>query len=826
MIGVNIRGVRHLFRVCNSVTLKNVLIKRCEGGECEICQCIKTPEASFLGEQLIIFNPWASSSRSLYNDLKTISPEFSEEIDKAQWPKIAKMNKTDTFLSFSFSEIVLLPDSFNEDYASFLKTNGKMVNELFSKYEFSSDSIVSKMLYIYTNGSKNFFQWAAKLYFKIGISFATINNILTWHEHYGYLAKNLSKKSITAYTNEFDFYKLLEELSSIRKCKRINDVINSFNTNQKKLLKNNTLTDKDKETLSRFFKLSDTKKENFIKKVSTIDDFQEIMRQMRHLTNIHFDWNKESFMDYINNVDNINCQIIKEGEDFIILKVNDYETIKQLAKTTNWCISKNKTYWNNYIPSFGPKISEQYVIFDFSKLEDDKFSIVGFTTTKNEGITSAHNFINDNIIGNNYRVHHYLTSYLDNVNKGTKISSILDKYGITPKMIVKYDMPAYEWSYDGFLGYLYQFVEKDNVTELHNHDGKVVLFVQDDGINELIPENRMTYDMMADYFVIFLDFTKEIYDQDKYFIAFIKKNELEGDTCICLINALLRESNIGFNDLLYNFDMPYNCINRPNNIDNRLVDYIFSYNVNAIKRCLKEDSNCLDKVLKTKVRSNELFSVIGNSLNEYYSFDMVDLIYGSTHILSDYLKPNDMNNLIQLLVSSLKAVRRALNNDMLPNTNIVFEKPTQENIDALCDGKITNSLEIKFLSLYLFIRNIITHEVGSTIKYDKIYDKTIEFIERYKLQGSLIDEIILLMASNISKQSNISNTQEIYRIVEYITEYGDSNAKEMLETIATESQLFRTAYKELPKEMTKGNLDNSISISLDLIYDMVSSSTS
>ena len=82
----------------------------------------------------------------------------------------------------------------------------------------------------------------------------------------------------------------------------------------------------------------------------------------------------------------------------MVLKVFDFETIKQLAKTTNWCISKNKSYWNNYVSP--ENNTSQYVLFDFSKKEDDKHSIIGFTVMHNKGITNAHDFTNNNLFKN------------------------------------------------------------------------------------------------------------------------------------------------------------------------------------------------------------------------------------------------------------------------------------------------------------------------------------------------------------------------------------------------------------------------------------------
>ena len=78
--------------------------------------------------------------------------------------------------------------------------------------------------------------------------------------------KNLRKNTITAYTSNDDIMSLSEELLILRREKRINDVINMFNTAQKRILRAKAaeFSDKDKETLSKFYRLSETKKSNFI----------------------------------------------------------------------------------------------------------------------------------------------------------------------------------------------------------------------------------------------------------------------------------------------------------------------------------------------------------------------------------------------------------------------------------------------------------------------------------------------------------------------------------------------------------------------------------
>ena len=402
MIGKSVRGLRHLWRLSDSFP-KEILINFKDYGY-NFCHVIKTDSNSPVGERLVIFNNhvgWGHNgivsylSKCYFNesDVKFLSSNYTRVIE---W--VMDKNSMRNELPFIY-DITLLPDNFEDEYKKFLSSNSKMIRTITSKYGYGPENMISKCMYMYTDGSKNFYQWAIDRHFQNGVSMSTIRRIMLWNECYGQLSKKLTKNTITAYKSSMDVFELSDELRLLRRDKRINDTINMFNTAQKKILRNVEFTEKDKETLSKFYRLSETKKVNFVRKMSTIEDYAEIMRQMRHITSTHFDWNKNSFMDFIANVEGMKYEKMFENGDVVLVKVEDYETIKNLAKTTNWCISKNKTYWNQYIEHRDD--STQYMVFDFSKKEDDLLSIIGFTTEYNRGITHAHDFTNNDIMKHN-----------------------------------------------------------------------------------------------------------------------------------------------------------------------------------------------------------------------------------------------------------------------------------------------------------------------------------------------------------------------------------------------------------------------------------------
>ena len=211
-----------MFRVSDT-SLKTVLIKFREN-TWDVCKVLKVDKDSPFGECMFIFNNVFKQSRWGYDTIlnadcvkKHFSGEYAYRFGRVM---SISPNELNSFASIIY-EITLLPDSFESDYEKFLKENAKMINSLKSSFDISVNDIRIKRMYIYSDGSKNFFQWAVNAYYKNGISLSTIKSILQWNESYKQLAKNLSKGTITAYTSRDSIAPLLKELSELRKEKRI-----------------------------------------------------------------------------------------------------------------------------------------------------------------------------------------------------------------------------------------------------------------------------------------------------------------------------------------------------------------------------------------------------------------------------------------------------------------------------------------------------------------------------------------------------------------------------------------------------------------------------
>lgn len=796
MLGTNIRSIRHLFRMSDA-SLKTILINF-ERGHWDICKAIKTPKDSIFGESLFIFNNvYHHSKYNVSHVLESKDVKKSGENNNlSNYSRLIQMNENDiSSLSQIFTEIICLEDTFEEDYQGFIQSNAKVIKSLRSSYGINIDNIKVKMLYIFSDGSKNFFQWAVTTYFKNGISMSTIRNILTWNEMYSQLTKNLSKGTITAYTSRNSILALVDELSEIRKAKRINDSINSFNTTQKKMLKECEMSNDIKQALWKLSRLSETKRLNFIKKMSSVTDLNEFIRQLKFVTSVHFAWNKESFLDYVNNVEGIKFEKVFETDNVILVKVFDFETVKQLGKTTNWCISKNKKYWNDYIESHFGKTT-QYMVFDFSKMEDDKLSIIGFTTTRNRGITSAHNFVNDNLMGNDggqERV--MLNSFIDKFKTNNNIYSILDNSGIDITMVIEYDKPNYEWDKENLLSYLYECVDKANVDIIKSSDNKMVLSVTDENIRyffgETYCENVDSYYYNCQH-LIFIDFNKSKYDSNKIQFAIIDENDSYEEFCAVLYNECSVCPNINFDTLLTEYGLPYNTIKRINDPLSKLKNAIASYNSvlmkESMKECSKED---LIDVIKNSFGGEYYYETICRSVCNYMSFDYLNLIYDNGLLLSDVMDAVYVGDLVKNFA-----------NDLRRNAVDVFaqmEGVTDAEIDDFFNKNLNRREVAQYVGYYIAIKMILQHEDIKGKKCNYVYKRFISFMTNNRYT-EIYEQIFNLIKDDFDYNQN---DDTVFYIADYASKYASNEFKNFIFEKAKENKTLNNLLSNFEAKKTK-----------------------
>ena len=583
---------------------------------------------------------------------------------------------------------------------------------------------------------------------------------------------NLKKSTITAYTSRGDIYDLSEELRLLRRDKRVNDSINMFNTAQKKILKAAELSDRDKDTLSKFYRLSETKKVNFVRKMSTIEDFAEIMRQLRHITSTHFEWNKESFMDFITNVEGMKYEKVFENGDVIMVKVEDYETVKNLAKTTNWCISKNKTYWNQYVEQRND--STQYIVFDFSRREDDLLSIIGFTTEYNKGITHAHDFTNNDMMkSSDNSERRFLKSFIEKFSSHTGIYNVLKDCGIDITLVAQYDKPLFEWNREAMFKYLYECVNKSNVDILYDKDNSVVVSIKDSNIRYFLGDayiDNLDGSNWYNQHIVFMDFNMSQFDPNRLQFAIIRnQGGDQEDYCTGLFNEHLEGVNSNFDSKLSQYGLPYNTIRRSDNICVRIDGAFMSFNIPELKKLLgRVRKETLHIAIHDYIGAETFVNHISSSITDSMSFDMLDVFYDNGIKLSTVTD----STLVNILLKSVTGCM--VNHGRIGSHDGKYNTPTESDIERFFNNDCDTIDEAFYIGCYLAIKKIIKNEAGCK-KPNNLYKRMTSIILMARKPGEVFEELLMEIAGQLdfSEQHDTINSW-----VSYARIHGSEKMKE------------------------------------------------
>lgn len=825
MIGENIRGFRHLFRVVGNCEIRDILIQYREYG----FQLGKVVKLSNKHEAaLFLFgNPFYSHGKS------NVLREFIKTMRKDDVDKVSQLfEKYDHRFSFikngdfkdetdtNILELTLLPSDFNESYELFCKENKKMFTQFYSKYCLDKNNENCYQMYILSNGSKNFFQWGVNVWLNHRVSLYTLKRIMRWNENYSQLVKGLTKGTITAYTSKDAIEQLKEEIRNLTKEKRIADTINSFNTVQKKLMRSYEFSENDKKALSLFARLSETKRINFIRKASTITDINELLRQLHFVTSTHFKWNKSDFIDYLNNVDNLHYSLIYEKDDILLIEPKDFDTIKRLAKMTNWCISKNKTYWNQYTNSDENAIT-QYMLFDFSRKEDDDLSIVGFTVKKNKGITHAHDYTNNNLMRESgIKIPNGILSYLSQIKRDNSIFSILNKSGIDISSILKFDTPNYPWNPKDALKYLNRFVK--DIVILKNDNNKLVVSVTDTNIASFLGkayQDNVRKEFWGYQHILFFDFSKEPFDSSKMQYAMIYYGYDSVDKCEGVYNERSERVDIDFDDILDELNLPYTTIRRTDDKDLRFSQAFFSFKINEIKAYLKDDENLLQKVImKHLVGKSDLLRLLIKSINTYASFDYLELYYSLVPSLYNLFSINDLRDLTDKLINT--ASRTLLQGDMS------WDILTDEQEKSFYDFSLNNQPKICSISALIALNKILAQEQkNNTEAYSVILMQIVSaFLDIGTTKGSFVASIVnqCIATLNFAEGYEIHQTS-MRTVIYYILRHKNyQNYEDLISVIPKDSRAYIYMFDLLKECSPRTSTTNNSWITCDnLTEDML-----
>jgi len=708
MIGNYVKNLQHLLKSVEDNKTRKIIIIYNGQAECG--------EMLNLGGSILIFN-------NIYGDdfsKRSYTTEEQIKIDEKLhiYRGVAEMNKWECqrFFKDCVNALILLPIDFESLFDEFTKNNAKQYKQLQSKYGLDISQSIVQYLFVLCNNNFPLFAWGIKNIMYNNVQMPMLSYCLKWNNIYNNFSSKLKKGTINAYNGFEDIWCLINEINRITRLKRANDSIMQFNTAQKHLLKSIFDENDDRIVLllNKFAKLSDSKQRNFIRKMSTIENAEDIIREMNVLCDIHFEWNKASFMNYLENNENVKCEIVYDNENVVVVKSFDYETIKRLGKHTNWCISKNKRYWNDYIERKSNR--EQYVIFDFSENEDSEYSIVGFTVEGKKYISHAHSFTNNNLI-NDYSIDNpQLISFVKQ-SQPCNIQSVLRLKGIPNSIFMKALHYPFKWNKDDFFKYLNNKVKKSSYVILANENGKVALMFENmesytliSSINENIG-GKIGYSPFEDYnTVIFFDFNKKDNDATNFMFSFIQENNGEEMGTLCY-DANGNKTQNSFDSMLKEFNIPFNIIKRSNTVYNQFISAITSFDFGLLKKILTESSASYFQ--KNKKHSNKVYNTIRNSLFVYHSLVLLNIIYDCNYKLSDFLYDEELESIVSCLFGDIANRYRFYNN-----------APSEEDFALLDANMLNNPQKAMFLGFNKALSLIIEKEQSDAMAQRMLMDIT------------------------------------------------------------------------------------------------------
>jgi len=195
-----------------------------------------------------------------------------------------------------------------------------------------------------------------------------------------------------SFTKYEDLDDALDRLKSWRK---VNQFMRELPSAQKRLIWENgyftdDLKDKSQFLISAINKIANDANlsRTFLSKISAAKTKSAIIDSIVSITNQEL-WDFNHWLNKLNNTRNVYVTWSSKQEKQIICIVTSYQTIKKIAYMTNWCIRRDKYYFDNY-----SKNGFQCILYDFNYPITSNDSVIGFSLNSNKRryeITNCHN---------------------------------------------------------------------------------------------------------------------------------------------------------------------------------------------------------------------------------------------------------------------------------------------------------------------------------------------------------------------------------------------------------------------------------------------------
>lgn len=352
----------------------------------------------------------------------------------------------------------------------------KQLTPLIQKYGIDVDknTLFHEIINMF-NDQPSYHVWAVKAVFSGALNIKDLRSIKEWAIANPNQIKLLDKKNIVSYTTADDFRTLFNEINGIMKKTTVNNVIDLFNTDQRKLLKDATgvanISNVNAATSSSFdvwFKrlnsfghLCRKKKDKVVRTLSAVRNINELKKLIEDALKETYMWDKDDMLTFVEN-NTPNVSVVYNMGPIVILEIPSYEDSNKICYgRAQWCITRSADYFRQYVTD--KKGNRQFFYFDFSKKETHELAHVGFTVNPTRGITNAHSTSNGAMVG---------SSTVTADNDSWNISKLLKARNIPYGTFLNLKkLKGYEWE----LNSIVSFVASTNGCEMVCQNGNIVV---------------------------------------------------------------------------------------------------------------------------------------------------------------------------------------------------------------------------------------------------------------------------------------------------------------------------------------------------------------
>lgn len=159
-------------------------------------------------------------------------------------------------------------------------------------------------------------------------------------------------------------------------------------------------------------------KEGFSKKIARFKSEKEHDDALNNYINELFNWNKSSFL---NKAKKLGAKIESDDKNILCLKIRSYEQSKKLG-SGQWCLSYSEDYFKDYKKNH----DSIYFLYDFSKKQINKESMLGVVLNDNAEIMNAHWRNDDEIENDNDEIKMFENYIPKEITKEDVIENIQD----------------------------------------------------------------------------------------------------------------------------------------------------------------------------------------------------------------------------------------------------------------------------------------------------------------------------------------------------------------------------------------------------------------